>query len=357
MMKRAWLLLMLLPLMSMAQKKAKSPDKSVQASRPEGYIIRGEIIDMPDSTTVDLLNGNSGVSEASAIVMGGKFILNGKVDIPDFKALVFNKKPPYVTFFLDNSEASIKCKYEQLDKAVLTGSPENDKYQEYLAVVKPFEDASAQQNAGPELKEKTVASLVKFVEKNPGCYVSPLAIYKIHQMNDDAEMMQQLYGKLKPEVQRGPIGAYIAQQVAETMRSPLGKELPDFSQADPDGNMVSLKSFRGKYVLIDFWASWCGPCRGENPNVLAAYNRYKDKNFTVLGISLDREKQKWLDAIAADGLTWTHVSDLKGWQNEVAQKFGISSIPQNFLLDPKGKVIGKNLRGEALEAKLASVIK
>ena len=145
---------------------------------------------------------------SSSIVLGGKFTLTGKVNIPDYKALVFNKKPPYVTFFLDNSETYVRCKFEQLDKAVLTGSPENDRYQEYLTVVKPYEDASVEQNAGSDIKDKTIAALVKFVEKYPGCYVSPLAIYKIHQMNEDGDMMQQLYQKLKPEVQRGPIGAY-----------------------------------------------------------------------------------------------------------------------------------------------------
>ena len=146
-------------------------------------------------------------------------------------------------------------------------------------------------------------------------------------------------------------------QVEEDASAPMGKVIPDFEQADASGKMVNIKSFRGKYVLIDFWASWCGPCRGENPNVVAAYNKYKNKNFTVLGISLDKDKNAWLAAVQKDGLTWTQLSDLKFWSNAVAQQFRIQSIPQNFLIDPNGVVIGKNLRGEALEAKLESVIK
>jgi len=139
----------------------------------------------------------------------------------------------------------------------------------------------------------------------------------------------------------------------------IGAVAPDFTQNDTEGNPVKLSSFRGKYVLVDFWASWCGPCRAENPNVVNAFNQYKDKGFTVLGVSLDDEKgkQKWLDAIKKDGLTWTHVSDLKYWNNEVSKAYGIRSIPQNVLLDPNGVIIGKNLRGKALLDKLAEILK
>jgi len=136
----------------------------------------------------------------------------------------------------------------------------------------------------------------------------------------------------------------------------IGDKLPDFYQSDPNGQTIKLSSFRGKYVLVDFWASWCGPCRGENPNVVNAFKRYRSKNFTILGVSLDKSRGPWLQAIADDGLTWTHVSDLKGWSNAVAQKLIINSIPQNFLLDPNGVIIGKNLRGDDLINALYQVL-
>ncbi|SEW19480.1 TlpA disulfide reductase family protein [Chitinophaga arvensicola] len=137
----------------------------------------------------------------------------------------------------------------------------------------------------------------------------------------------------------------------------VGQVAPDFTLPDPSGKMISLNSFRGKYVLVDFWASWCGPCRQENPNVVKAYQQYKGKNFTILGVSLDKTKDKWQEAIKQDGLAWSHVSDLKFWDSKVVPLYGLNAIPTNFLLDPQGKVIASNLRGPALEAKLQEVLK
>lgn len=130
----------------------------------------------------------------------------------------------------------------------------------------------------------------------------------------------------------------------------------DFTQNDINGKAVKLSDFKGKYVLLDFWASWCGPCRAENPNVLKAYNQYKDKNFTILGVSLDEKGDAWQKAIKDDALPWMQVSDLKGWQNEASSKYGISGIPANFLINPEGIIIAKDLRGEDLETKLAEVL-
>jgi peroxiredoxin len=137
----------------------------------------------------------------------------------------------------------------------------------------------------------------------------------------------------------------------------IGKQAPVFVQNDTAGKPVSIEDFRGKYLLIDFWASWCSPCRAESPNLVAAYHKYKDKGFTILGVSLDRDKQRWLQAIADDKLNWTQVSDLKFWDNEASNLYAVSSIPSNFLLDPKGIIIAKDLRGDDLNDKLKEIFK
>ncbi len=156
------------------------------------------------------------------------------------------------------------------------------------------------------------------------------------------------------------IKATLDQQMnKEAVANWVGKEAPDFSMPDVNGKEVKLSSFRGKYVLVDFWASWCGPCRSENPNLVNAYNQFKNKNFTVLGVSLDRpgQKDKWLKAINDDKLAWTNISDLQYWNSPVVALYGFDGIPFNVLVDPQGKVIGEGLRGSGLETKLAEVLK
>jgi thiol-disulfide isomerase/thioredoxin len=140
--------------------------------------------------------------------------------------------------------------------------------------------------------------------------------------------------------------------LAVLKRGSNGQKMIDFKQNQPDGSLVSFSSFKGKYVLVDFWASWCGPCRAENPRVLKAYNKYKDKGFTVLGISIDSKKDKWEKAISEDQMPWIQVSDLKGSKNEIAVYYGIHAIPSNYLVDQNGVIIGRNLRGKDLEDKL-----
>lgn len=307
--------------------------------------------------------------------VNGKFTFSGTVKYPEMYYINVRATKSLIPFFVEPSKIRIVINTREINKTKITGSKTQTAYENYQDQLDRFDNQMREYyklyqqavEAGEQEKideydsiqtilyEERGKFIKKYAYENNKSFISPFIVYR-NSYDYDLNSLQKVLDNFGSSIDSSKYIGYLNDFLGVLKRTAVGQLYVSFMMQDTTGVYLPISSLIGeKYLLVDFWASWCGPCRAENPNLVTLYNEFKDQGFEILGVSFDSNRERWIKAIKDDHLDWYHVSDLKGWENKVGKLYGVRSIPANVLIDPNGYIIGKNLRGEELRTKLEEI--
>ncbi len=347
------------------------------------FLIKGKIDGIADGKKVfiELPTETGSTFKDTGVVNKGTFELKGTVEGMELAFIRVEEQEFNLPIILENGEIKAIINKDSIEKSSITGTKNNDIFQKFNddtkvisdKVTKFQKDNSQKMMIAQRSKDTVTINALrkqyiayqeemnvfskKFIKENPDAYLSVLLLenFLMRKYLETSEITT-LYDKLADDVKKTKSGERIKTSLDAIKTVVIGKPAPLFSGPSPDGKTVSLKEVMGKVTIIDFWASWCAPCRAENPNVVALYNEFHSKGLNIIGVSLDKDAAKWKEAIAKDGLVWSHVSNLKFWEDPIAKQYNIQSIPATYILDAKGVIVAKDLRGDELKAKVQELL-